>query len=269
MTARRRRRRHEGPDERIVVLAAATTCVPAQSLNVQLEQQASQQYRQLLDQAHAKGALATDGNADLQRLRRIQQRILPFTYAVNPRAQQWQWEVNLLGSTQVNKFCMPGGKIAFYSAIITKLKLSDDEIAIVMGHEITHVLKEHGVEQTRNQFCGELAARARSTPHSPRRPATRSCNSIRRRSPLSPGTTARPARDRSTRHLLRRVRHRPARQQRRSGVSRGGGVVVISFEIDAPGARFPLPLGKELPHPARRIPVDPAKQTFTSRGCGG
>ena len=132
----------------------------AQSLNVQLEQQANVQYRQLLDQARAKGALAPDGNADLQRLRRIQQRILPFTYAVNPRAQQWQWEVNLLGSTQINAFCMPGGKIAFYSGIITKLKLSDDEIAIVMGHEITHALKEHGVEQTKNQMYGDLAARA-------------------------------------------------------------------------------------------------------------
>ena len=142
------------------VLTGAMPVVHAQSLNVQLEQQANVQYRQLLEQARAKGALAPDGNADLQRLRRIQQRILPFTYAVNPRAQQWQWEVNLLGSTQINAFCMPGGKIAFYSGIITKLKLSDDEIAIVMGHEITHALKEHGVEQTKNQAYGELAARA-------------------------------------------------------------------------------------------------------------
>ena len=141
-------------------LTFASPVVQAQSLNVQLEQQADVQYRQLLDQARAKGALAPDGNAELQRLRRIQQRILPFTYAVNPRARQWQWEVNLLGSTQINAFCMPGGKIAFYSGIITKLKLNDDEIAIVMGHEITHALKEHGVDQAKNQAYGELAARA-------------------------------------------------------------------------------------------------------------
>ncbi len=132
----------------------------AQNLAQQFEQQADQQYHQLLQQAAAKGALAPDDNADLQRLRRIQQRIVPFTYAVNPRAQQWRWEVNLLGSNQINAFCMPGGKIAFYSGIINKLKLTDDEIAIVMGHEITHALKEHGVEQAQKQVYGELAARA-------------------------------------------------------------------------------------------------------------
>ncbi|MEO9065541.1 MAG: M48 family metallopeptidase, partial [Burkholderiaceae bacterium] len=143
-----------------LMMFAALPQASAQALNVQLEQQASQQYRELLDQARAKGALAPDSNADLQRLRRIQQRILPFTYAVNPRAKQWSWEVNLVGSQQINAFCMPGGKIAFYTGIVTKLKLSDDEIAIVMGHEITHALKEHCVEQAKNQVYGDLAARA-------------------------------------------------------------------------------------------------------------
>ena len=246
MTARRRRRRHEGPDERIVVLAAATTCAPAQSLNVQLAQQASQQYRQLLDQAHAKGALATDGNADLQRLRRIQQRILPFTYAVNPRAQQWQWEVNLLRSTQVNAFCMPGGKIAFSSAIITKLKRSDDEIAIVMGHEITHALKEHGVAQTRNQVCGELAARARSTPHSPRRPATAVHATYYGAFVIDPHG-----------NNVEAVCHAAGE----SSSSRSRSMLLGLGSL----SRW----GKALPTPARRISVDPAKQTLTSRGCGG
>jgi predicted Zn-dependent protease len=147
-----------------IALMFASNCMPnaafAQALNVQLEEQADQQYRQLLAQAHTKHAVATDSNVDLQRLRRIEQRILPFTYAVNPRARQWQWEVNLLRSDQVNAFCMPGGKIAFYNGILVKLNLTDDEIAIVMGHEITHALKEHGVQQAKDQMVGQLAARA-------------------------------------------------------------------------------------------------------------
>ena len=140
--------------------AIAPSTAHAQSLAQTLEQQANQQYRQLLQQAAAKNALAPESNADLQRLRRIQQRILPQTYAVNPRAKQWQWEVNLLGSAQINAFCMPGGKIAFYNGILTKLKLTDDEIAIVMGHEITHALKEHAVEQTQKSVYTDLATRA-------------------------------------------------------------------------------------------------------------
>ena len=143
-----------------VVTASASPDVAAQNLSQQFEQQADQQYHQLLQEASAKGALAPDSNADVQRLRRIQQRIAPFTYAVNPRAQQWKWEVNLLGSKQINAFCMPGGKIAFYSGILNQLRLTDDEIAIVMGHEITHALEEHGVEQAQKQVYGELAARA-------------------------------------------------------------------------------------------------------------
>ncbi len=130
----------------------------AQSLAVQLEQQSAQQYKQMISQAAQQRALAPDDNPELQRLRRIHQRILPFTYAVNDRARQWQWEVNLIGSKQINAFCMPGGKIGFYTGILRNLNLTDDEVAIVMGHEITHALKEHGVDQYKKQLGGSVLA---------------------------------------------------------------------------------------------------------------
>ena len=117
--------------------------VPAETL----ENSATQQYQELLQKAKAQGALADADNPQLQRLRSIAQRLIPYAAQWNPRASQWRWEVNLIGSKQINAFCMPGGKIAFYTGIIDQLKLTDDEIAMIMGHEMAHALREHSREQ--------------------------------------------------------------------------------------------------------------------------
>ena len=113
--------------------------VPAQ----ELETSAAQQYAQLLAEAKAKGALAPQGTPQLQRLQVIASKLVPQTAQWNDRARQWRWEVNLLGSKQINAFCMPGGKIAFYTGILDQLKLTDDETAMIMGHEMAHALREH------------------------------------------------------------------------------------------------------------------------------
>ncbi len=113
----------------------------------QVEQAASQQYRQMLSQAGSQRALAPAEHPQSQRLRYIANRIIPFATACNGRARGWNWEVNLIGSNELNAFCMPGGKIAFYFGILAKLQLSDDEVAIVMGHEVGHALLEHARER--------------------------------------------------------------------------------------------------------------------------
>ncbi len=111
-----------------------------------VENMAQQQYAQILRQAQQQRALAT-GGVQLERLRYIAARMVPFTPACNERARQWRWEVNLLGSDQINAFCMPGGKIAFFTGILVRLKLDDDEVAMIMGHEIAHALLEHARER--------------------------------------------------------------------------------------------------------------------------
>jgi Zn-dependent protease with chaperone function len=113
----------------------------------QVNQQAAQQYTALLAQARTKDALVAAADPRVQRLRAIAGRIIPVTPRWNPKATQWNWQVNLLDSGEVNAFCMPGGRIAFFTGILDKLKLTDDEIAAVMGHEIAHALREHGIEQ--------------------------------------------------------------------------------------------------------------------------
>lgn len=121
--------------------------VPAEDI----ESAAAQQYQQMLKQAAAQKALAPADHPQVVRLRAIAQRLTPFSNAPNlrstPRAAQWKWEVNLIGSKQINAFCMPGGKIAFYYGILDTLQLSDDEVAQVMGHEIAHALREHARER--------------------------------------------------------------------------------------------------------------------------
>ena len=113
--------------------------VPAE----ELENAASQQYAQMLAEAGSKGALAPANNPQLQRLQRIATKLVPQTAQWNDRSKRWKWEVNLIGSKQINAFCMPGGKIAFYTGILDQLKLTDDEAAMIMGHEMAHALREH------------------------------------------------------------------------------------------------------------------------------
>jgi len=125
----------------------------------QFDQQSKLQYDQMLNEAHKKDAVATDKNAQLIRLRAIAKRLIPFTARWNPDAASWKWEVNLLNSPTVNAFCMPGGRIAFYNGILTKLNLTDDEVAMVMGHEIAHALREHARKQAGKNTATSVVAR--------------------------------------------------------------------------------------------------------------
>ncbi|MYM21491.1 M48 family metalloprotease [Duganella sp. FT135W] len=125
----------------------------------QFDEQSKLQYQQMLAEAHQKDAVATDRNPQLIRLRAIANRLIPFTSRWNPDAAKWDWQVNLLNSPTVNAFCMPGGRIAFYNGILVKLNLTDDEVAMVMGHEIAHALREHAREQAGKNNATSLVAR--------------------------------------------------------------------------------------------------------------
>jgi predicted Zn-dependent protease len=79
-----------------------------------------------------------------------------------------QWEFVVFESTAVNAFALPGGKVGVYTGLI-KLAASDDEIAIVMGHEIAHVTSRHGAERTSQNYAivgvGLIAAIGMETQH--------------------------------------------------------------------------------------------------------
>ncbi len=134
--------------------SAMRNLVPAE----QIENSAAQEYQALLRQAASKRALAPADNPQLVRLRGIADRLIPYVKPFNARAVRWQWEINLIGSKQINAFCMPGGKIAFYTGLVDGLKLTDDEVAAVMGHEIAHALREHARERIAKSQLTSLGA---------------------------------------------------------------------------------------------------------------
>jgi predicted Zn-dependent protease len=124
----------------------------------QVDQAAKQQYLQVLGEADKKGALNRDAR-QTERVRAISRRLIPHTAVFRDDAPGWNWEVNVIVSDQVNAWCMPGGKIAVYTGLIDTLKITEDELAAVMGHEIAHALREHARERMgRAQMAGLGAA---------------------------------------------------------------------------------------------------------------
>ncbi len=106
------------------------------------------QYNEMTRQAFQKGKLLEHDHATVRRLQRIADHLLPHTHKFNERAKDWKWEVNVVDGPTINAFCMPGGKIAFFTGILDQLKLTDDEVAMIMGHEMGHALWEHARERT-------------------------------------------------------------------------------------------------------------------------
>ncbi len=111
-----------------------------------VQEKSLQYYNEQNAEARKDGTLITSG-PEYNRVRGVMQRLVPQVGAFRPDAAQWPWQLVLINEDTVNAHVMAGGKITFYTGLIRKLKLTDDEIAAVMGHEMAHALREHARAQ--------------------------------------------------------------------------------------------------------------------------
>lgn len=106
-----------------------------------------QAYVQTLQPLEKEGKVDSDPTKT-KRVRYITGKIISQTILLYPHTAKWDWSVKVIDAPEtVNAWCMAGGKMAVYTGIIDKLSLTDDELAQVMGHEISHALANHTAEK--------------------------------------------------------------------------------------------------------------------------
>lgn len=117
---------------------------------------AAQEYDKVIAQAKAQKALNTNAK-QTKRVKNIANKLIAKASIYRPDSKKWDWEVNVINSDEVNAWCMPGGKIAVYTGLINTVKPTDDELAVVISHEIAHALREHSREQMSAEYAKQGA----------------------------------------------------------------------------------------------------------------
>lgn len=106
-----------------------------------------QAYIDTVSNLDKEGKIVTDP-AITRRVQTITERLVVQAGNMRPVTRKWSWEVKVIDDPeQVNAWCMAGGKMAVYTGLLQKLQPTDDELAQVMGHEISHALANHTAEQ--------------------------------------------------------------------------------------------------------------------------
>lgn len=137
----------------VILLQAACNVIDSASIN----QQAAQSYRATVNQAYNQRMIDTTSTT-ARRVQTIFRRMVPFANAANRTGQVFQWEMVVIRSDELNAWAMPGGKMAVYTGIVEKLNLTDDEIAAIVGHEMTHALLEHSRKEANRSVGISLGA---------------------------------------------------------------------------------------------------------------
>ncbi len=149
----------------LVILTACTTSPTGRSqfMLVSPEQAISastEAYLQTL------GPLEKDGKIDSnpvtsKRVKHITGKIIAQALELFPKTRDWQWSVKVIDDPEmVNAWCMAGGKMAVYTGLLEKVKPTDDELAQVMAHEISHAIANHSAERMSVAMASQLGLMA-------------------------------------------------------------------------------------------------------------
>lgn len=116
----------------------------------------SEAYVQTLQPLQKEGKVDNDRQASL-RVRNITGRIISQAVILFPESRNWDWSVKVIDDPEtVNAWCMAGGKMAIYTGLLNKVEPTDDELAQVMAHEISHALANHTAERMSMALATQL-----------------------------------------------------------------------------------------------------------------
>lgn len=107
---------------------------------------AAKAYHQQVEQLAEHGELDTNRQL-LQHIRNISSQLIAQAIHIKPVADNWPWEVHITSTPDIAAYSMAGGKLLVGTHFITHYRLSDQELAVALAHEIGHVIAEHVREQ--------------------------------------------------------------------------------------------------------------------------
>ena len=136
----------------IVLLSACTTSPTGRQQFMPISPEAAiveskKAYLSTVQELDANSKLVSDP-ALVKRVQTVTGRLVTEAAALYPSTADWEWSVAIIDDPEtINAWCMAGGRMAIYTGIINKLDLTDDEMAQIMGHEISHAVANHTAEK--------------------------------------------------------------------------------------------------------------------------
>jgi len=143
------------PGSLVVLFALLSACATSPTGRHQLSlvsektaiEASKESYLTQMNELKSQGKLVTDPKI-IQRVDRITGRLVAQAVMKRPESAKWDWSVEVIDDPMtVNAWCMAGGRMAVYTGLLQKVDPTDDELAQVMGHEISHALANHTAER--------------------------------------------------------------------------------------------------------------------------